>query len=193
MSRVRMTWRWLRALLMLAAAASGPGGASADGGMLRVHQRQGEHTIAVFTSPEPMRAGPIDVSVLVQVATTGALVTDAPVTVRLVSTLNPQRSIEGTASRAAATSALFQSAVLELPEPGPWEVEVVGPGEPLIRFTIDAAPPWPKALTVWPWFCWPAAAVALFAVHRWRKGLAEFRRRVRPKDPGPLPRAMFRV
>ena len=44
--------------------------ARADGGVVRLRQRAGGYQIAVFTSPTPIRAGPVDVSVLVQDAAT---------------------------------------------------------------------------------------------------------------------------
>ncbi len=45
--------------------------ARADGGAVRLRQRSGGYQIAVFTEPTPLRAGPVDVSVLVQDAETG--------------------------------------------------------------------------------------------------------------------------
>jgi hypothetical protein len=45
--------------------------ALADGGRVVVVERQGDYRISVFTSPEPLRAGPIDISVLLQDAETG--------------------------------------------------------------------------------------------------------------------------
>ena len=55
--------------------------ARADGGAVRLRQRAGGYQIAVFTSPTPFRAGPVDVSVLVQDAATGECVPEAQVTV----------------------------------------------------------------------------------------------------------------
>ncbi len=37
-----------------------------DGGAVRFSGQQGDWRITVFTSPTPLRAGPVDVSVLVQ-------------------------------------------------------------------------------------------------------------------------------
>ena len=31
---------------------------------------------------------------------------------------------------------------------------------------MEAAPPLPRWLSVWPWFTWPIVAVLLFAIHR---------------------------
>ena len=45
--------------------------AHADGGQVRLTQRHGDMQITVFTSPSPLRAGPVDVSVCIQDAATG--------------------------------------------------------------------------------------------------------------------------
>jgi len=39
---------------------------SRDAGAVRVSQRHGNRQITVFTDPTPLRAGPVDVSILVQ-------------------------------------------------------------------------------------------------------------------------------
>src|SRR5207244_1994724 len=92
----------------------------ADGGAVRLSQRAGGYQIAVFTSPTPLRAGPVDVSVLVQDAATGECVPDARVTVRL--TAADGRAVELPATTEAATNKLFRAAEFQLPEPGRWDV-----------------------------------------------------------------------
>ena len=142
--------------------------ARADGGAVRLRQRAGGYQIAVFTSPTPFRAGPVDVSVLVQDAETGECVPQAQVTVFLKAT-GDGRALECPATTAAATNRLFHAAVFELPEPGRWDVEVAveGPhGRALLRFGIEADGPAPRWLEFWPWFTWPALVVALFSLHQ---------------------------
>ena len=141
--------------------------ARADGGAMRLRQRAGGYQIAVFTSPSPFRAGPVDVSVLVQDAATAEYVPEAHVTVRLKAP-ETGRALECTATREAATNRLFHAAVFELPEPGWWNVEVAvdGPhGPALLRFGIEADGPAPRWLELWPWFTWPVLVVALFGLH----------------------------
>jgi hypothetical protein len=140
----------------------------ADGGAVRLSQRAGGYQIAVFTSPTPFRAGPVDVSVLVQDAATGECVPEARVTVRLTAP-GDGRVLEVPATTEAATNKLFRAAEFRLPEPGQWDVAVAveGPhGPALVRFGVQADEPPPRWLDLWPWFGWPAAAVALFGVHR---------------------------
>src|SRR6516225_11891006 len=72
-------------LLLLSSLIPHPSSlARADGGAVRLRERVGGYQIAVFTSPTPFRAGPVDVSVLVQDAATEECVPDARVTLRLM-------------------------------------------------------------------------------------------------------------
>src|SRR5260370_24925363 len=45
--------------------------ARADGGTVRLSEQKGSYRITVFTAPTLVRAGPVDISVLVQDADTG--------------------------------------------------------------------------------------------------------------------------
>jgi hypothetical protein len=149
--------------------------ARADGGAVRLRERAGGYQIAVFTSPTPFRAGPVDVSVLVQDAATEECVPEAQVTVYLKAT-GSGRTVECPATTEAATNRLFHAAVFELPEPGYWNVEIAveGPhGPALLRFGVRADGPTPRWLELWPWFTWPALVVAFFGLHQ-----VLFRRRI---------------
>jgi hypothetical protein len=145
-----------------------PSPSRADGGAVRLRQRAGGYEIAVFTSPTPFRAGPVDVSVFVQDAATGEFVPEAQVTVCLKAP-GSGRTLKCRATAEAATNRLFQAAIFELPEPGWWDVEVAvdGPhGQTLRRFGVEADGPAPRWLELWPWFTWPALVVALFGFHQ---------------------------
>jgi hypothetical protein len=140
----------------------------ADGGTMRWRERVGDYQIAVFTSPTPFRAGPVDVSVLVQDASSGECISEARVTVHLTAR-GSGFVAEYPATAEAASNKLFHAAVFHLPEPGWWDVDVAvdGPhGSTLIRFGVQADEPLPRWLTLWPWFGWPAFAVALFGIHQ---------------------------
>jgi hypothetical protein len=140
----------------------------ADGGLLRLRQNVGNYAISVFTSPTPIRAGTVDFSVLVQNADTGEFVPNAEVTVWLkvpgtVQTLRYAATIE------AATNRLFKAAVFNLPEAGPWDVEVAveGPlGKARVAFEVKADERLPHWRELWPWFGWPGVVVALFGAYR---------------------------
>ena len=142
--------------------------ARADGGAVRLRERVGGYQITVFSSPTPFRAGPVDVSVLVQDAATEEYVPDARVTVRLTAHGTGEVH-EYAATTEAATNKLLRAAEFQLPEPGWWDVAVAveGPhGPALVRFEVQADEPPPRWLDLWPWFGWPALAVALFGIHQ---------------------------
>ena len=143
----------------------------ADGGQIRVMQQCGDYRVTVFTSPTPLRAGAVDVSVLVQDAATGEIVPDATVTVELEHPNQSISPIRSTATVAAATNKLLQSALVDIPTPGLWNVSIectlMRDQAPIeVAFAMEAAPPLPRWLSVWPWFTWPIIAIVLFAIHR---------------------------
>ena len=142
--------------------------ARADGGAVRLCERAGDYQLAVFTLPTPFRAGPVDVSVLVQDAATGECMTPARVTLQLTARGSGQ-VLEYPATSGAASNKLFHEAVFELPEAGWWDVEVSvdGPhGQARARFDVEAGAAPPRWQELWPWFGWPVFAVALFGLHR---------------------------
>jgi hypothetical protein len=141
--------------------------ARADGGSLSLAGKRGLYQITVFTAPTPLRAGPVDISVLVQDVATGDLVTQTRVIVRMTRAGRP--ALENPATIEAATNKLFRSAQFELPEPGRWElrVEVEGVhGRGVIAGEIEAAEPMPRWRELWPWIGWPALAIVLFGIHQ---------------------------
>jgi hypothetical protein len=138
----------------------------ADGGTVRFCERAGNYQVAVFTSPNPFRAGPVDISVLVQDPATGESMPQAEVMVRLTAH-GSGRTLEYLATSEAATNKLFHAAVFDLPEAGTWdmEVSVKGPRGPArARFQLEAGEALPPWLDLWPWYTWPAVVIALFAL-----------------------------
>jgi hypothetical protein len=156
-------------LLLLSSLIPHPSSfARADGGAVQLRERAGDYQITVFTSPTPLRAGPVDISVLVQDAATGECMPETRVTVCL-KVPGAERMLEYPATTEAATNKLLRASEFQLPEPGWWDVSVVveGPhGPAVVRFGIQADEPPPRWLDLWPWFSWPALAVALFGAHR---------------------------
>ena len=163
----------LSLLLLTLLTIAGPccAKAVADGGQVRASEVRGEFQVTVFTSPIPLRAGPIDVSVLVQRVGSGEAVSNA-VTVEITSADPKQPPLRAAATSEAATNKLLSAALFNLPAAGSWDVhvETTPPGNsPIgVSFTMDAAPPLPAWLRVWPWFGWPFAVILLFIVHRAR-------------------------
>jgi hypothetical protein len=139
----------------------------ADGGSLRLSQEKGGYRITVFSAPTPLRAGPVDLSVLVQDASTGDPLTQMPVTIRL--TQSGGLALEYPATSAAATNKLLQAAQFELPGPGRWalEVQIEGPHGPAVVGTqLEAARRLPRWREMWLWISWPALVIVLFLLKK---------------------------
>ena len=93
--------------------------------------------------------------------------TGARVTVRM-SKLG-QLALEYPATTAAATNKLFLAAKFELPEPGRWDMQIKVEGSQglaVVSGEVEAAEPLPRWREIWPWFGWPALAIALFSFHQ---------------------------
>jgi hypothetical protein len=141
----------------------------ADGGAVRLSEQQGNYRITVFTTPTPLRAGPVDVSVFVQDASTGESSTEVRVTIRAVRRGSPGVTVQHPATTEAATNKLYHAATFDLPEPG-WyalEVSVAGArGEARTHLELEAAEPLPPWRALWPWVAWPLLAILLFSIHQ---------------------------
>jgi hypothetical protein len=139
----------------------------ADGGSIRLSERRGGYRITVFSAPSPFRAGPVDISVLVQDAVTGDPLPQGRVTVRMTQIGQP--TLEYPATQEAATNKLLHAAQFELPATGRWdlEVRVEGPqGAAVAACEVEAADRLPRWHSLWLWITWPAVAIALFAIHQ---------------------------
>ena len=119
--RARVAMLLLAAMTTLAAAGNH---ANADGGRLLRTVKSGDWRVSIFAAPDPPRVGLVDVGVLLQNDSTGAVVSNAEIIVTL-RTIEP---LDGTpvAESAAATpdqstNKLLQSALLELPRAGDWQ------------------------------------------------------------------------
>lgn len=157
--------------LMLLVAALGllPRPALGDGGTVRASERIGAWRVTVFTSPTPLRAGPVDFSVLVQDAKSGATVERTEVEVILSRPGGTDSAAYFVATREAATNKLFQDARFDLPGEGLWRAQVQvrkGGTEARLPFSFDAAGPRPRWGEVWIWAALPFPVVVLFGVHQ---------------------------
>lgn len=155
------------ALLQIAWAAASARG---DGGAVQTRETHGTVQVTVFTSPTPLRVGPIDVSVLVQDSSTGAALTDVEIDIVVQPVDAPHRAQRRTASYERTVNKLLRAAEFELTVPGPTAIEVIvePAGRPSVHvgFQADVAPALPRWVAYWAWFTWPALVVALFAIRR---------------------------
>lgn len=168
----------LLAVLLLLAA----GWARADGGVPIARHTVEGWDLTVFASPVPLRAGPVDVSVLVQDAKTGSAVLDASVFVGWQSDGPPGNSdwlplccsmdtLQGKipALRTHSQNKLLYGAWIPVRTEGPSRltVDVATPGRSAaLTIEIDARPPRAPLAAYWPLLAFPPAAAGVFALHR---------------------------
>jgi hypothetical protein len=146
-----------------------PSLAAADGGTVRLSEQKGNYRVTVFTAPALVRAGPVDVSVLVQDATTGEPVSDVAVTIEATRLGPPAVTSHHRATTEAATNKLYHAATFDLPEPGQYAltISVAGAlGEAQVHFELEAADHMPPCLTLWLWVSWPALVILVFGIHQ---------------------------
>jgi len=159
----RTTQQLLIGLLLLLHTALVRG----DGGAIQAMARSGEMQISVFTSPSPLVAGPVDLSILVQEAKTLATLEAAEVLVTITPRDRPYAAETHPATREQATNKLFRDCHIELTA-GLHNVEVAvrsGAAHERVTLAIDVGPPPTRAAAFWPWFSWPAIPLSLLLAH----------------------------
>ena len=163
----------LRTALLIAGLYFQAASLLADGGTLRLSQRVGNWQVSVFTSPEVLRVGSVDTSVLVQDAPSGQIQENVPVTVKLECVDQRAIPLQQNATAAAATNKLFQATRFDVPQPGLWRATVTI-GNPAAKstalvdrpanlaFDLSVGPQLPAWVELAPWIGWPFLIVALF-------------------------------
>jgi hypothetical protein len=142
-----------------------------DGGTLRFSGRRGDRVVTVFTAPAPLRAGPIDLSVLVQDSGTGRPITDLPIEVHAQRIGHAKTTIRAAATTEAATNKLLRAARLELSAPGQWRFDVLVRGvtqSQQVGFDVLVAEPVTPWLQMIFWIAWPIVPIGLFALAQLR-------------------------
>jgi hypothetical protein len=143
------------------------GGARGDGGTVRLAERVGGYRLTVFTEPTPLRAGPVDISVLVQDAATGRPLPTAEVLVVATPADGAGTEVSCPALPGAATNKLLHSAHFELSAAGRWrlEVRVAGPhGTANAAIPVEVAEPLPRWAEMWGWIALPIVPITMFVV-----------------------------
>jgi hypothetical protein len=156
-----------RTALHLLAVLLIAGAAHADGGAIRLQGTAGPFAVTVF-SPEPLRAGLADLSVLVQSEAGGETILDATVDF----TLEPPAGgvVRARATREAATNKLLLAAEVDLIEPGAWKLHVDvqrGAETGQLDGVLAVEPSPPRLWSLWPYLALPPIIVALFAIGQW--------------------------
>jgi hypothetical protein len=143
--------------------------ASADGGVMRVREPSGPFLISIFTASDPLRAGPLDLSVLVQDRGSGETVLDATVDLALQLPDGDSTPLLVRATHDRATNKLLQAAMVTLPTAGRWRLRVEvqqGPDEGTATTDLKIAPTRPRLAAIWPYLLLPPFAIAVFALHQ---------------------------
>jgi hypothetical protein len=171
---MRKHCRAMLAFSLLAAATC-----HADGGAIIARQTVNGLDLTVFASPVPLRAGPVDVSVLVQRGEKPILDAAVEVAWRASSSssagwLPPCCTMESDAEgipalRAHSNNRFLYSAIVPMKSAGPSELEIrvsQGGQKASLLCEVEVRPPLPPALAFWPWLLFPPAAIAGFALHQ---------------------------
>lgn len=140
---------------------------NADGGAIQWQRTSGAYKVTLFAAPTPLRAGPVDLSVLLQTMPDGAPVTDASVVLRWERSGDSVRTLA--ANHEVATNKILYATEAVLPagvgklkvvaQTAGREVQVDGP---LLILDGDRT-----FHSYWPYFAAVPACVLLFMLNRW--------------------------
>lgn len=148
--------------------------ADADGGVVQFEKSQGGYTITIFTTPSPLRAGPVDISVMIR-TNENQPVLDCGVVVQLQK--ESAMSVRSEATHEAAQNKLLYAAQVKLPQSGVWDLEVTIKhlDESItVDGAVNVAPANTVVLAYWRSLGLPPLFISLFALNQWLK-----RRRVK--------------
>ena len=158
------TVRTLLTMVMLA-----PLVVHADGGTVQLREASGPFVVTVFTSPETLRAGPIDTSVLVQDRESGRVILDATVDLAFQPVAGTGPRFQARATHVQARNKLLQAATIDMPAAGWWtmQISVSRNGvQAVVATKVLVLPAAPRLAAIWPFVILPPVAIALFALHQ---------------------------
>ncbi len=150
-----------------------------DGGTILKRETLNGLNVTVFASPSPLRAGPVDVSVLVQDGDKPVL--DATVELEWSAASDasaewvpPCCAMDSNALRIPAVrghsgNRLLYAAIVPMKSSGPSKLVVRmirGGQEAVLSCDLDLRPPLAPTMAYWPWLLFPPLAIAGFAVHQ---------------------------
>jgi hypothetical protein len=153
-------------LLLVAGMILAQAIALADGGIVQFRKEAGPLVITVFTSPAPLSAGSVDISLLLQNHNGLEPVLDANVSMRLRADAS-SAEVQAQATREQAQNKLLYAAPVTLAEPGKWQfaVTILRNGERTdATGTIDVAPAPEVAASYWSYIVFPPLMIMAFAV-----------------------------
>jgi hypothetical protein len=161
----------LAAITLFALATPTP----ADGGTLQLVQTAGPFVVTVFTTPTPLRAGPVDISVMVQNQLDQKPVLDGQVLVELQG--EGGLVLKAQAVRGQAQNNLLYASLIKIPEPGRWALSVTisrGQDSAKVFGSITVGSAKGFMLSYWRSLALPSIIIVLFVLNQWlkRRGIA---------------------
>jgi len=143
--------------------------AFADGGTVQLHKEAGALVITVFSSPAPLSAGPVDISLLLQKRNGLEPVLDANISLLLRSDTSGTE-IRARPTREQAQNKLLYAAPVTLAESGKWwlDISILRNGERTeATGTIDVAPASEMAASYWGYIAFAPLMIVFFVVREW--------------------------
>jgi hypothetical protein len=151
------------ALGIWAAAAYG------DGGTMLLHRDAGPFTITLFATPQPLRVGTADLSVMVQDRSSQEVLLDPAIDLTVAEGAS-QDTVR--LARGQASNRLLQAATVHFSKAGKWRLMlVVRRGKDTASLSTECAvePGRSRAMLVWFYVLLPVGIVLLFVLHQWLK------------------------
>jgi hypothetical protein len=140
--------------------------AFADGGTVQMRKETGAVVITVFTSPAPLVAGPVDISVLVQNRNGLGPVLDADVSM-LLRREGSATEVWARATREQAQNKMLYAAPVILAQSGKWHVSVTTLHEPSraeIAGDIEVKPGRVMAGSYWSYIAFPPLMIVVIMI-----------------------------
>ena len=144
--------------------------AQADGGTVQFERSAGAFVVTVFTTPSPLRAGPVDISLLIQSRENREPALDCQAVVQL--NKEGAMSISSEATHDTARNKLFYAAQVKVPESGLWDLEAAvtrGADSINVAGPINVATANSAMLVYWRSLALPPLLISLFVLNQWLK------------------------
>src|SRR5262245_39898525 len=141
----------------------------ADGGTVQLHAASGPFIVTIFTQPDSLRVGPVDISILVQERETGEVLLDATVDFACWRVADVNAKLVRRAERSRPANKLLQSAAVALPAPGWWSIQVFvshGGRAATVATNLLVLPEFRRLEAIWPFLLIPPLAIGLFILHQ---------------------------
>lgn len=143
--------------------------ARADGGAMLLHQDAGVFTITLFATPQPLRTGAADLSVMVQDRTSGEVLLDPTIDLTIApeaaSTSQPTIRL----AKGQASNRLLQAGTVHFSSSGRWRLTLlVRRGSDVVQLGTDCSvePDHSRSTLIWFYVLLPVGIILLFATHQ---------------------------